>query len=360
MADEQYRWLDREAAERLLRGEPLETVDAETREQADRLAEALLALAATPPLNSAELPGEAAALAAFRMARTGTDAESALSGGEHRTRGAARSADAGLVRLGRPAQAGRRTSWGRPLRLGLAAALAAGMIGGVAVAAGTGVLPTPFGDREPAPAATVSAASTPRQPLLSPSPGVTGGRSGVPSPDGSAEGSAPGGTGRDEARGGGAASGQPDAEDTGVSGRSGDRRGSVLASCRDLRRGRQLDADRRRVLEDAARGSGRVKKYCQGVLGDAEGRSGADEESGGKTDKDKDKDKGDKGGRDDGKHHVVPGGHRGNADATPPAGFAPSSAPKPAKHVTAGETRAASDASSPSPGYSALSVPARS
>ena len=71
MADEQYRWLDRDAAERLLRGEPLEAVDAGTRDQVDRLAEALGALAAEPRLSSDELPGEAAALAAFRKARAG-------------------------------------------------------------------------------------------------------------------------------------------------------------------------------------------------------------------------------------------------------------------------------------------------
>ena len=81
MADEQYRWLDRDTAERLLRGEPLDAVDADSRDQADRLTEALEALdalgmqtaEATPA--GAELPGEAAALAAFRKARTGKNGE---------------------------------------------------------------------------------------------------------------------------------------------------------------------------------------------------------------------------------------------------------------------------------------------
>ncbi|MGW4274048.1 extensin, partial [Streptomyces seoulensis] len=72
MADEQYRWLDRDTAERLLRGEPLDTVDPAVRDQAERLARALNALAADPyadaPQAAAELPGEAAALAAFRKA----------------------------------------------------------------------------------------------------------------------------------------------------------------------------------------------------------------------------------------------------------------------------------------------------
>ncbi|MDF3149711.1 hypothetical protein PBV88_53320, partial [Streptomyces sp. T21Q-yed] len=65
MADEQYRWLDRETAERLLRGESLEAVDAADRDQAEQLAKTLESLTVEPPLSSAELPGEAAALAAF-------------------------------------------------------------------------------------------------------------------------------------------------------------------------------------------------------------------------------------------------------------------------------------------------------
>ena len=67
MADEQYRWLDRDAAERLLRGEPLEAVDADTRERAEQLAEALGALATDPLPGGVELPGEAAALAATQI-----------------------------------------------------------------------------------------------------------------------------------------------------------------------------------------------------------------------------------------------------------------------------------------------------
>ncbi|MEU7253325.1 hypothetical protein AB0A87_35185, partial [Streptomyces sp. NPDC045251] len=69
MADEQDRWLDRETAEILLRGESLEAVDPAARDRAERLAEALGALTAPPVPASEELPGEAAALAAFRKAR---------------------------------------------------------------------------------------------------------------------------------------------------------------------------------------------------------------------------------------------------------------------------------------------------
>ncbi|MBC7271394.1 MAG: hypothetical protein H5T76_22235, partial [Streptomyces sp.] len=147
MADEQYRWLDRDTAERLLRGEPLDAAGADAREPARRLADALGALSAQTPLTSEELPGEDAALAAFRKARTDREEERAALGTGSRARPGA---DAGLVRIGvRPPRAdrsgrARRPRWGRPLRLGLAAALTAGMVGGVAVAAGTGVLPTPF------------------------------------------------------------------------------------------------------------------------------------------------------------------------------------------------------------------------
>ncbi|MBD0717469.1 hypothetical protein BU196_26770, partial [Streptomyces sp. CBMA370] len=68
MADERYQWLDREAAERLLRGEPVGTAGAHERAQAVRLSEALdeARTPAVPPAEDAELPGETAALAAFR------------------------------------------------------------------------------------------------------------------------------------------------------------------------------------------------------------------------------------------------------------------------------------------------------
>jgi hypothetical protein len=49
MADEQYRWLDRDTAERLLRGESLEAVDRPTRDQADRLAKPSARCPWTPP-----------------------------------------------------------------------------------------------------------------------------------------------------------------------------------------------------------------------------------------------------------------------------------------------------------------------
>ncbi|MEU8485487.1 hypothetical protein [Streptomyces sp. NPDC048641] len=217
MADEHNKWLDRDAAERLLRGEPLEAVDAATRARAVRLTEALDALAVTR-VDGGELPGEAAALAAFRKARESVAQEpgaAALKARHARPRGALAAAsslhgsvgrendanananagadghaasDVGSVRLARPDA--RPVRWGRPVRFGMAAALAGCMIGGVAVAAGTGVLPSPFGGRnEPGPAASVSTAASPEQPLASPSPDISdtdGGRSGSATPDGHA------------------------------------------------------------------------------------------------------------------------------------------------------------------------------
>ncbi|MEU0437322.1 hypothetical protein ABZ153_38105 [Streptomyces sp. NPDC006290] len=284
MADEQYRWLDRDAAERLLRGEPLEAVDAGTREQADRLAEALDTLAAEPKLSSDELPGEAAALAAFRKARAGGDGAAAQLGHGGRARSGAHAADAGLVRIGRPGAHGRRTRWGRPTRFGLAAVLAVGMVGGVAVAAGTGVLPTPFTREHPGPAATATAVRTPDRPLVSasPSPEVSGGiGSMVPVPDGpsggpSGDASSPADSGTDYA------SGLPRPDSTGSADRTREWWARTRSYCRDVLDGKDLDADRRRALEHVAGGGRRVKLYCSGVLGRGLG-SGSDDGTGNGT-----------------------------------------------------------------------------
>lgn len=68
MADEQYAWLDKEAAEKLLRGEPVDPADGRPCQDAERLAAALGDAARTALPATGELPGEAAALAAFRAA----------------------------------------------------------------------------------------------------------------------------------------------------------------------------------------------------------------------------------------------------------------------------------------------------
>ncbi|MGW1541167.1 hypothetical protein ACWCPM_13170 [Streptomyces sp. NPDC002309] len=272
MADEQYRWLDRETAERLLSGEPLDAAANVTRRQADRLAGTLGALSPEPPLNSDELPGEAAALAAFRKVRADRDSEQAVL----RVPGEIAASDAGLVRIGARtggrAHAARRPCRGRPVRMGLAAALAVAMVGGVAVAAGTGVLDTPFHEDAPRPAASVSAAEPPERPQVPPSP-TRREQPGSPTPDASAGDpavGAPGTSGDDTPSG---------REESGKGTR--DSRGwwrALTSACRDLREGRSLDDDRERALRQAAGGHARVRAYCEVVLGGSDG--GRDEDWG--------------------------------------------------------------------------------
>ncbi|MFF9114460.1 hypothetical protein ACF09Y_02340 [Streptomyces massasporeus] len=272
MADEQYRWLDRETAERLLSGEPPGAVEGAGRDQAEQLARTLGALSATPPLTSDELPGEAAAMAAFRKARAERDdvaAALAATGGSD----AAGVPDAGLVRIGAPGDGGAGTArpsrWARPARLALAAVLAVGMVGGVALAAGTGALRAPFGGDEPHPGASVSASVPhPERPLVSPSPSeaAQGGSTPDDAPGGSSTGGA-GAQGRDDERD------DADPKQDGREDGSGDDRGEITAACRDLRDGKRLDPDRRRALREAANGL-RVWKYCKGVLSSAGPRSG--------------------------------------------------------------------------------------
>ncbi|MFF1443877.1 hypothetical protein [Streptomyces sp. NPDC058295] len=313
MADKQDRWLDRETAERLLRGESpdnaVDAVDAVAREEAERLARtlaALAALAAEPLPADEELPGEAAALAAFRKVhadradlagragpaglatgRAGPDAgtTSAATGRLRVTD----TADAGLVRIGgRVAETGRPARWSRPVRLGLAAALAAGMVGGIA--AGTGVLPTPFDGAEPArPVASVSAPVPPdERALVPPAPEASGSDEDPATPDGT------GATGREDT-GNGTSDGAPSATpDPGGSWPTG-----VASSCLDLSAGRTLDTERRQTLEHLAGGPERVPNYCAGVLdGTAAGNSrGDDRTPNGTTGRDTGKNQSDRGGR---------------------------------------------------------------
>ncbi|MEV6170947.1 hypothetical protein AB0L99_22280 [Streptomyces sp. NPDC051954] len=345
MADEQYRWLDRETAELLLSGESLEAVDPAARDRAARLTETLGALSAAPPPTGAELPGEAAALAAFRKVRAENGEAAVVFGGARHG-----AADAGLVRIGTPVRAERRPGWARPLRLGLAAALAAVMVGGVGVAAGTGVLPTPFGGEEPAPGASVSAAATPERPLVSPPPKDTpDGGSGTSTPESTPNAPA-GGTPPQHTQ----PSGQAPEETPGTAGRVDGFRnwwGSVTAACRDVRDGKELPADRRRALQDMAGGSGRVTKYCKAVLnaadgdgasGDSKGRSGKDQ------DENKDDDENDRGGDDDGSG-IVPGD---TGDDGAPA--LPDLAPLLPKRAATASPAPASPEPSPSPSYSVL------
>ncbi|MEV0255866.1 hypothetical protein AB0H82_16590 [Streptomyces sp. NPDC050732] len=326
MADEQHQWLDRDAAERLLRGEPLEGIGPHNRAEAERLARALAALAARghldeagrtaeaaeaaeavagpgteadsgavagarvdPDIVAGELPGEAAALAAFRVARDArVERAGAVRGGGSRTAPyatAAHEAAAGeTVRLG---SAGNRPSpsrWGRPVRFGIAAALAACMAGGVAVAAGTGVLPSPFGTHgDPGPAASASPAATPEEPAVSPSPSDDAGEPSedmVPdastAPEDAPPSREPAASSPPEAEAGGEHTDVPrqpsgDRTPRGDEARTWYR--TVMAACRAYRSG-ELQGDKRRRLEEAARGPARVEAFCGRILGGPGGSGG--------------------------------------------------------------------------------------
>ncbi|MFJ2716971.1 extensin [Streptomyces sp. NPDC087437] len=406
MAEEQHRWLDRDTAERLLRGEPLDTVDITVRHQAERLAKALGALSAEsyPPPQAARvfpdpaaspassaasvypddsadaaLPGEAAALAAFRKARVqraderaaeGTDARGAALGAHSRPR-SARSDEVGLVRIGthaggrtggRARRAGARRR-GRPVRLAVSAALAAGAVGGVAAAATTGVLPTPFRGDEPVPGTSVSAPAAPEHPLVSPSPGGTPGSGpGTPTSGGATTGATDGDAGS-APREGSAAPGRGEVTGSGdEQGNSGDRWNRLVSSCRDLRDGRTLDSDRRRDLEGAAGGSARVWSYCQGVLKAVDGRSGdtggddQGQNEGGQNGKGGGKGQGDKGaegeqGDDQGGDQGGDGDGRGLRKGLAPTVLAPQ---LPGSASSVPKEPVSPSASSPGPTYSAL------
>ncbi|MFJ9907135.1 hypothetical protein ACIRVK_30320 [Streptomyces sp. NPDC101152] len=347
MADEQYRWLDRETAELLLRGESLEAVDAAARDQAERLAKTLESLTPEQPAD-AELPGEATALAAFRAARAGADRHldgrtSDLDGDDRPVRGH----DAGVVALGVLDGGARRTRWGRPARYGLVSALAACMVGGVAFAATSGILPTPFGGHGPGPAASVSAAS-PGRPLTSPTPnGVLG----APTPDDSTGGSPAAGTPS------GTPSDTPSATPGAEAGAWWLRQ--APSACRDVLGGKDLDAHRRQALENAAGGAtpDRVRRYCANVLGNrgtardgqdnghGRGHEGDGGGNGGNGQGNGANGQGDQGGR---------GGGEGDGNHIGPGGAQTSFAPQLPGRLLTTRNPAPSSAPTPSPTYSTL------
>ncbi|GAA0586369.1 hypothetical protein [Streptomyces crystallinus] len=322
MADERHEWLDEDAAERLLRGENVVPADDRAREQAERLSAVLRALAG-PDVRQAmdapaagELPGEAAALAAFRRARAQAGAPS----------GAV--ADT-VVRVGREPRAARARRRLRPVRFGLAAALAGCALGGVAMAAGTGVLPG-LGTADPEPGSSVSAVATP-SPIDSTSPsGRTGApvapKSPTPGRTPSGEASTPGATASDSVE----TPGTTPAPAPTSGGKQEDWAAKKVEYCRDFRSGR-LDQTRRHRLEIAALGAARIKQFCDNVIEEAErghkGGSGGKDGSGGKGGSGDDK------GDGHGGHGGGSGGHGGRDGSilklpnvswsTPPAGGSP-------------------------------------
>ncbi|MCC5035152.1 hypothetical protein DMH02_018530 [Streptomyces sp. WAC 00631] len=302
MADNRYSWLDEDAAERLLRGEPLDVPgagagDGPARERARRLSAALQCVA-----DPARLPAgtddegaflsEAVVLAAFRETAPGAQAHGAGPG----TRGRS------LFRLPRTtAGGGRRTSLGRPLRAGIAAALAGCALGGVAVAAGTGVLPTPFNHSvEPGP--TGSAPGTGSDPSTpghgaggtdgeSPGDGHEPNEHGEKSPGTGGHGGTKGLGGEQQDRPGDGEDGTLD----GIPGHPGfgdeRTRGAAIVLCRKYTAD-TLDGKTRERLEAAAGGPAAAGDYCARLLnttddndagGSREG-SGSDTRSGKGTD----------------------------------------------------------------------------
>ncbi|MEU6732025.1 hypothetical protein ABZ929_02285 [Streptomyces physcomitrii] len=291
MADEQYEWLSPEAVERLLCGEALGNVDDHARAQAERLARTLSALTPADLGAGGELPGEEAALAAFRearqapVARGAAIAHGAAASTVHHGHGSTttllaprevlngrRGGGAGAVRIG------------RPMRWGMAAAVAACMIGGVAVAGSAGVLPSPFKDPRPSPASTVSPEPDQEVPLSSEFPAV-------PDSEESESGSSP--TPEDTPRrntGNEPESGDAEARGgkTPVPSRpvpERDRPGHpdsgakewwqrAVQACRAYEAG-TLDAEKQQALEEAAKGAGRLKRYCEKVLDAEEGHGGS-------------------------------------------------------------------------------------
>ncbi|MFJ9730136.1 hypothetical protein ACIRUL_02095 [Streptomyces sp. NPDC101171] len=370
-------WLTGETAERLLRGESPASFDPAVRDQAERLAEVLGALSVPASAASAELRGEEAALAAFRKAREAAEAERTAAafgdgapGGEAAP--VAAGAGEGLVRIGAPARSGsrsRRPRWARPVRLTLAAAMAAGTLGGVAVAAGSGVLPMPFHKDRPAPAASVSADETHGRPRVSPS---------APAPQGPGAGTRTPGAGPGASAGGAPSGGATTGADSGGTpgGTTGNWWRDAATACRDIRNGKSLGAGRKRALEGMAGGAARVGRYCDAVLAAKPGAGGDDNagddsgdgsgkgESDGKGKGDGKNKGGGKGGTGQGDENGQGGdedGQGGNGDGRGHGrhgggrqrGAAASPSPSDRTNLAPGR-RGAAPVPSPSPTYSAL------
>lgn len=296
MAHERETWLDHGAAELLLRGGQVETADMHTQARADRLARVLEEIAratyagrsaggndhtrAPGAAASGELPGEAAALAAYRQAvRTAgrTAGRTASSGRDAET-----DVDGiGTVRLGPEHRGIRIPRFGRPLRLGLVAAMAGCALSGVA--AGAGYLYAPSaGESSPRPANSVSGAVTP-EPLVSESPSADGSPSDPDdTPGGTGTGSiVPGATGSGDTTG---TSGGPEDKHKGEKGRvsSGNGRkggdgekwyAQLVQACHDYRNG-TIALGKKQLLEGAAKGPEGVARFCDQLLSDGPGGDG--------------------------------------------------------------------------------------
>jgi hypothetical protein len=272
---------------------------------------------------SAELPGEAAAVSAFRAAHpeahahgegavqiAGLPTDTGTVVGRRSVRGAP-GVDAGGAAGGagggsgphggrngpgdwggsRPGTARRASVGGRPLRAGFVMAVAGCALGGVAVAAGAGVLPSPF-DGGPAPSTSVSPSVSRGgdQNAAQGGQNATQGDAGTPdrdtlsrSPSGSSAGDQ-GGDGQDR-RG---ASQGADGRGEGHEGEHGhiseaEKRAVARSLCKGYEED-ELSSGERRKLEQAAGGPEAVHSFCQehgGADKGADKGSGGDGGSGG-------------------------------------------------------------------------------
>ncbi|MEU7635029.1 hypothetical protein AB0C11_02935 [Streptomyces sp. NPDC039016] len=335
MADDRYSWLDKDAAERLLRGEPAGSQVGDGARELEHLLKAAAAAGSGLP-ETAALPGEEAALAAFRQTRHDAGAHPREAG-----RGAALSA----VRGGRGSRVAERNGLARPFRRGFAVALAVCAIGGIAVAAGTGVLPTPFRGGEPQPGASVSAAETPstfETQESATSPGETG-RTPATQPDGRPTG--PGAT-PTPSPGSSQSAGPAPGTRTPGTGTPGDdsqsqqdqdgknKKRLLLALCKDYESGKRgdLDRDTLRSLESKAGGPNKVHAFCRQYLTQAgqQGGGSGDNDGGGGG---RGGGGGGQGGNGDGGGHNGGGGGDEEGDpsgVTPPSPSAPPAGTTPA------------------------------
>lgn len=264
MAHERETWLDHGIAELLLRGDPVETTDEHAQAQADRLARALEEAVRVAYADSAELPGEAAALAAFRQS-VGTAGRTGARSWD--TCADSRTDDDGIgtVRLAPERRGIRLPSFGRPLRLGLAAAMAGCALSGVA--AGAGFLYAPSaGEGPPRPSDSISDALTP-EPLVSESPSSSLNPPPLSSdPAGGTDSDAPGAS--SDAMTGGAADKDKKSQATGDSWKNGAGQkwyAKLVQACQEYRDG-TITAEKRKLLEDAAKGPQGVSRLCKQVL----------------------------------------------------------------------------------------------
>ncbi|URM89925.1 hypothetical protein LUW75_07925 [Streptomyces sp. MRC013] len=173
----------------------------------------------------------------------------------------------------------------RPAHWGLAASAAGLAVGGVSVAAGTGVLPTLGTHEAPRPAVAASVPAGPEAtdgpaatPRGSTGPGRASGPSSPPpltppaspAPPAPPTGTAGTATARGAAPGGGAPTGGTRTDDrSGAAGKAPDGTwpARTTQDCRDFRDGR-IDAARRQQLELVAKASGGVRRFCDQVLSD--------------------------------------------------------------------------------------------